>query len=65
MDWTTLGGAFSIFMQTLATLFLIYGALLSIASVLPERWFRRFDGTARQAEAPRDGVRPDQVVTNS
>ena len=40
MDWTTMAEAFSFVMQLAAFAFLIYGAALAIASVLPEKYLR-------------------------
>ena len=59
MDWTTIADAFSFVMQLAAFAFLIYGAALSIASVLPEKYFhsgKREAAPARPADNRVDTV---------
>jgi len=41
MDWTTIGDSFFLFMQVLSALFIFHGAVLAIASVLPEEYYLR------------------------
>lgn len=59
MDWTMIAEAFSFVMQIAVYAFLIYGAALSIASVLPEKYFRsgkREAAPARPADNRTDTV---------
>ena len=59
MDWTTIADAFSFVMQLAAFAFLIYGAALSIASVLPERYLhpgKRVEPPAQPADNRVDTV---------
>jgi len=41
MDWTTIADTFVLFMQVCCALFIFHGAVLAIASVLPEEYYLR------------------------
>ena len=41
MDWTTIADTFVLFVQICCTLFIFHGAMLAIASVLPEEYYMR------------------------
>jgi len=58
MDWTTIADNFTMFMQSVATVFLIYGLVLAITSVLPERLVRRFTFDGRRRPAPKAPAAP-------
>jgi len=55
MDWTTIADAFVLFMQVLCVLFIFHGAVLAIASVLPEEFYRRRAERARRRLQEPDG----------
>ena len=61
MDWTTIADAFVLFMQVLCALFIFHGAVLAIASVLPDEYYQRRAERAmrRHKITPRPDREPD------
>ena len=60
MDWTTIADTFVLFMQVLCALFIFHGAVLAIASVLPEEYYlRRAERAKRRIKLARPTRMPD------
>ena len=57
MDWNMLADAFSHFMQVTAVVFLIYGLVLAVTSVIPERYLRgwRREAPSGNLDTPQQG----------